>query len=152
MRNPAMFHPLFALAAWTLLVLLLIPVARVRSARRREIDADDFKFGESARVPGRVSIPNRNYMNLLELPMLFYVEDNGLGLIGGEVCGHRGDFFGRNQAAVGLSGLHLLAGVVRVFVTGGDALHPRCVDRAGGDAVDVYPLFYVVYRRRPGHR
>jgi len=64
---------MFALAAWTLLVLLLIPIARARSARRREIVIDDFKYGESPAVPPRVSIPNRNYMNLLELPMLFYV-------------------------------------------------------------------------------
>jgi hypothetical protein len=83
MRNPAMLHPLFALAAWTLLVLLLIPVARVRSARRREVGADDFKYGESERVPGRVSIPNRNYMNLLELPMLFYVVGIVLYVTGG---------------------------------------------------------------------
>src|ERR1700741_2796335 len=34
---------------------------------------DDFKFGESPAVPGDVSIPNRNFMNLLELPVLFYV-------------------------------------------------------------------------------
>ena len=34
--------------------------------------AGDFRYGESARVPGEVSIPNRNYMNLLELPVLFY--------------------------------------------------------------------------------
>jgi hypothetical protein len=73
MRNPAMLYPLFALAAWTLIVLALIPVARVRSVRQREIGPDDFRYGESAKVPGRVSLPNRNYMNLLELPMLFYV-------------------------------------------------------------------------------
>lgn len=35
--------------------------------------AGDFRYGESSRVPGEVSIPNRNYMNLLELPVLFYV-------------------------------------------------------------------------------
>ena len=73
MRNPAVLYPMFALAAWTLIVLLLIPIARVRSARRREIVVDDFKYGESAAVPPAVSIPNRNFMNLLELPMLFYV-------------------------------------------------------------------------------
>ena len=73
MRNPAILYPMFALAAWTLVVLLLIPIARVRSARRREIVVDDFKYGESPAVPPAVSIPNRNYMNLLELPMLFYV-------------------------------------------------------------------------------
>jgi hypothetical protein len=83
MRNPAILYPLFALAAWTLLVLLLIPIARVRSVRQREIAPDDFKYGESAKVPGRVSIPNRNYMNLLELPMLFYVVGIVLYVTGG---------------------------------------------------------------------
>ena len=73
MRNPAILYPMFALAAWTLFVLLLIPLVRSRAARRREIVIDDFRYGESPNVPGAVSIPNRNYMNLLELPMLFYI-------------------------------------------------------------------------------
>lgn len=73
MRNPAILFPMFALAAWTFVVLMLIPLVRVRAARRREIVVDDFKYGESATVPPAVSIPNRNYMNLLELPTLFYV-------------------------------------------------------------------------------
>ncbi|HSZ09996.1 MAG TPA: MAPEG family protein [Steroidobacteraceae bacterium] len=73
MRNLDILYPLFALGAWTLLVLLLIPFVRVRSVLRREIGPNDFRFGESSAVPPKVSIPNRNYMNLLELPMLFYV-------------------------------------------------------------------------------
>jgi hypothetical protein len=73
MQNLNILGPLFALAAWTLLVLLLIPFFRVRSVRRREIGPNDFKYGESPAVPPDVSIPNRNYMNLLEMPMLFYV-------------------------------------------------------------------------------
>jgi hypothetical protein len=73
MQNPAILYPIFALAAWTAQVLLLIPFYRVRAGRRREIVTDDFKFGESASVPAYVSIPNRNYMNLLEIPLLFYV-------------------------------------------------------------------------------
>jgi hypothetical protein len=72
-RNLDILYPVFALAAWTFLVLLRIPFVRVRSVRRREIGPNDFKFGESSSVPPNVSIPNRNYMNLLELPMLFYV-------------------------------------------------------------------------------
>ncbi|MGZ8259340.1 MAG: MAPEG family protein [Caldimonas sp.] len=83
MRNPAILYPLFALAGWTLLVLLLIPLARVRSVRQREIGPEDFRYGESAKVPGNVSIPNRNYMNLLELPMLFYVVGIVLYVTGG---------------------------------------------------------------------
>jgi hypothetical protein len=73
MRDFDILCPLCALAAWTFLILLLIPFVRVRSVRRREISPNDFKFGESQAVPPNVSIPNRNYMNLLELPMLFYV-------------------------------------------------------------------------------
>ena len=73
MRNLNIIYPLFALAAWTFVVLLLIPFVRVRSVRRREVGPNDFKYGESPAVPPSVSIPNRNYMNLLELPMLFYV-------------------------------------------------------------------------------
>lgn len=73
MRNLAIFHPVIALAFWTLIVLMWIPVVRVKAALRREIKPDDFRFGESAAVPPYVSIPNRNFMNLLELPLLFYV-------------------------------------------------------------------------------
>jgi len=73
MQNLAILYPSFALVAWTFLVLLCIPFVRVRSVRRREIAPTDFKYGESSAVPPAVSIPNRNYMNLLEMPMLFYV-------------------------------------------------------------------------------
>ena len=72
--NPrAILLPMVALAGLTFLVLLLIPLARFRAAARGEVNAGDFRFGESARVPGKVSLPNRNLMNLLELPLLFYV-------------------------------------------------------------------------------
>lgn len=72
--NPVrLLYPMLALAGWTGIVLSLIPLARIRAARRREVSPDDFRFGESARVPAAVSLPNRNYMNLLEAPMLFYV-------------------------------------------------------------------------------
>ena len=72
------FWPVIALAAWTFIVLLLVPIARFRSAARGEVKAKDFRYGESASVPGAVSLPNRNLMNLLELPMLFYVVCFGL--------------------------------------------------------------------------
>ena len=64
---------MIALAAWTFLVLLLIPLQRARALAGRRIAIDDFKLGESAQVPAEVSVVNRNYMNLLELPVLFYV-------------------------------------------------------------------------------
>jgi hypothetical protein len=51
----------------------MIPFRRFGAVRSGLVRGEDFKFGESARVPGHVSIPNRDYMNLLELPLLFYV-------------------------------------------------------------------------------
>ncbi|HEX4474711.1 MAG TPA: MAPEG family protein [Polyangiaceae bacterium] len=66
------FVPMLALVFVTFTVLLRIPFVRIRAGRSRRIEVDDFKYGESTRVPPDVSIPNRNYMNLLEVPVLFY--------------------------------------------------------------------------------
>ncbi len=65
--------PMFALVGLTFSVLLLIPFARFRAASAGKVNVGDFRLGESARVPPEVQLPNRNYMNLLELPVLFYV-------------------------------------------------------------------------------
>jgi hypothetical protein len=67
------FPPMGALAALTFVVLLLIPSARFMAAFAGKVNREDFRYGESANVPGSASLPNRNYMNLLELPLLFYV-------------------------------------------------------------------------------
>jgi hypothetical protein len=73
MNQESILYPVIALAALTFIVLLLIPFQRFKAAGQKRVVADDFKLGESANVPPEVSIPNRNYMNLLELPLLFYV-------------------------------------------------------------------------------
>src|SRR5690348_3526259 len=73
MRHELILLPMGALALLTFLVLMLVPVRRFRAAFAGQVGAGDFRYGESSRVPGEVSIPNRNYMNLLELPVLFYV-------------------------------------------------------------------------------
>ena len=73
MPHELILLPMGALALLTFAVLLLIPIRRFRAAFAGQVGAGDFRYGESPRVPGEVSIPNRNYMNLLELPILFYV-------------------------------------------------------------------------------
>jgi hypothetical protein len=73
MGQQQIFLPMGALAFLTFFVLLQVPIRRVAAARRGLVKTADFRFGESAAVPGNVSIPNRNYMNLLELPVLFYI-------------------------------------------------------------------------------
>ena len=73
MSQSPIFLPMGVLALWTFTVLLLIPFQRFRAGFAGKVTADDFKYGESDNVPGHVSIPNRAMMNLLELPVLFYV-------------------------------------------------------------------------------
>lgn len=73
MNQSAIFYPVLTLVGWTMLVLLLMPYRRFKAALAGKVTAEDFKFGESANVPPDVIIPNRNYMNLLEAPLLFYV-------------------------------------------------------------------------------
>lgn len=73
MPQQMIFWPMGALAFLTLAVLLFIPFRRFAAGRAGLVTAEDFKFGESERVPGHVSVPNRAVMNLLELPVLFYI-------------------------------------------------------------------------------
>ena len=73
MSQYLIFPPMGAMALLPFLVLTAIPFRRFGAGRAGLVTAENFRFGESARVPGQVSIPNRNDMNLLELPLLFYV-------------------------------------------------------------------------------
>ncbi|MGC4061967.1 MAG: MAPEG family protein [Aquabacterium sp.] len=80
------FLPMAVLALWTMNILLLVPIARFRAAGKGQVDAEDFRYGESARVPDAVRLPNRNFMNLLEVPVLFYVA-GFIALLSGHVDG-----------------------------------------------------------------
>ncbi|MBP2160955.1 MULTISPECIES: MAPEG family protein [Asticcacaulis] len=65
--------PVAAMAALTFIVLNLMPFARVIAVRTGKARVSDFKYGEAESVPETARLINRNYMNLLELPVLFYV-------------------------------------------------------------------------------
>ena len=65
--------PMLAMAALTFAVLSLVPMFRVGDARAGRVAPNDFKMGETDKVPEATRLYNRNYMNLLELPVLFYV-------------------------------------------------------------------------------
>jgi len=73
MNQESILLPMAALAGLTFVVLLMIPYRRFRAGFKGLVTYRDFKYGESAKVPPDVSIPNRNFMNLLEMPVLFYV-------------------------------------------------------------------------------
>lgn len=72
MAQETIFLPFLAMGFVTFIVLSLIPQRRFQAVFQKLITPDDFALGESPAVPGHVSLPNRNYMNLLEAPTLFY--------------------------------------------------------------------------------
>lgn len=65
--------PMAALAALTFVVLTLMPFARILAVLKGKAKVSDFRYGETDSVPETAKLINRNYMNLLELPVLFYV-------------------------------------------------------------------------------
>ena len=73
MKQTAIFWPVLALIAWTFLILVQIPIRRFRAAFAGRVTASDFTHGESRNVPTDVALPNRIFMNLVEVPALFYV-------------------------------------------------------------------------------
>lgn len=73
MHPTAIFLPALLLMSWTLTVLLWVPIRRVRAVQHKRLTPHDFSHGESPNVPPDVALPNRIFMNLLEVPVLFYV-------------------------------------------------------------------------------
>lgn len=73
MESEAIFQPMGALALLTLLVLTLVAVRRFGSGYRGETSYRNFRIGESDATPDYVRLANRNFVNLLEAPVLFYV-------------------------------------------------------------------------------
>jgi len=77
MRAEAIFQPMTVLALWTGAVLLWTGLRRTWAVQARRVSAREFRLGEGPAVPADVSVANRNFMNLLEMPVLFYVVSLG---------------------------------------------------------------------------
>jgi len=73
MRAIDLFYPVAALSFWTFLVLHVMGFSRVRAVARGRARISEFAYGETERVPERIRRANRNMINLLEVPLLFYV-------------------------------------------------------------------------------
>jgi hypothetical protein len=73
MRSEAIFAPVCVLAFWTGLVILMTGVRRLWEIRAGRLSVQAFRLGESPEVPPRTVVVNRNLMNLLEMPVLFYM-------------------------------------------------------------------------------
>ncbi|RQO61887.1 hypothetical protein DBR47_07135 [Paucibacter sp. KBW04] len=72
MKSTTIFLPALALMLWTLLVLVQVPIRRFAAFFRKRVAVQDFRYGESENVPVDVALPNRIFMNLVEVPVLFY--------------------------------------------------------------------------------
>ncbi|RYF90819.1 MAG: hypothetical protein EON95_16205 [Caulobacteraceae bacterium] len=70
MQDTTILLPMIAMAALTFVVGALVPIRRFD--KKHSLTQDDFTLGESTRVPPEVSLPNRNFANLFEAPVLFY--------------------------------------------------------------------------------
>lgn len=73
MQQTTILWPVLTLVLWTFLVLVQVPIRRFRAAFQGRVVASDFRCGESPNVPVDVALPNRLFMNLVEVPTLFYV-------------------------------------------------------------------------------
>ena len=73
MSTISILYPMIAMAWWTISILFLIPYRRVKAIKTNQLTPNDFSLGESNNVSSYVALANRNYMNLLEAPLLFYV-------------------------------------------------------------------------------
>ena len=72
MQQSLILFPMLALMGWTFGVLLLMGSRRISAVQAGRVHAREFALGESAAVPVDCTIVNRHYMNLLEIPLLFY--------------------------------------------------------------------------------
>ncbi|MCP5163032.1 MAG: MAPEG family protein [Hahellaceae bacterium] len=66
-------YPMFALVVLTSLVASALAIARLISLRTRAVPPDYYRLMTGATPPPYVQKITRNFSNLLEVPLLFYV-------------------------------------------------------------------------------
>lgn len=68
-----MLNPMFALVMLTFLVMVLTFRSRAGAVRRGEVSLKHFALMQAGEVPEFVTKTSRNFSNLFETPVLFYV-------------------------------------------------------------------------------
>ncbi len=66
-------YPIFTLVLLTFLITAAVGASRLISVRRRDVNPKYYVLMDGDTPPDYVQKLSRNYANLLELPMLFYV-------------------------------------------------------------------------------
>jgi len=73
MHPETIFGPVIGLALWTFAIMLFMAYKRFSAGFAGRLKPGAFKVGESADVPSDVRLAGRNFVNLFEMPVLFYV-------------------------------------------------------------------------------
>ncbi len=73
MHPESIFAPVLVLVLLTFAVMGYMGFKRFHAGFAGRVKGGDFRYGETANVPPDVVVANRNFMNLLEAPVLFYV-------------------------------------------------------------------------------
>lgn len=73
MHPETIFGPMLGLVLWTFIIMLYMAYKRWSAGFAGRLKRGEFKVGESADVPVDVRLAGRNFMNLFEVPVLFYV-------------------------------------------------------------------------------
>lgn len=72
MNSKLIFVPMMALVFWTFIIMLFMAYKRFSAGFAGRLKPGAFKVGESPEVPRDVRLANRNFINLFEMPVLFY--------------------------------------------------------------------------------
>ena len=73
MVNTSMIWPIAAQVLLTFIVIIFIPILRIGAVNQGTARITDYLFGDTENVPVKARLVNRNLMNLLQMPVLFYV-------------------------------------------------------------------------------
>ncbi|MFN8370363.1 MAG: MAPEG family protein [Bacteriovoracaceae bacterium] len=74
LEHRQLFYPILALIILKFVVLIRLASLRVTSVLTRKIKIGYFRgFGEVADIPAAMTYASRNFINLFEMPVLFYI-------------------------------------------------------------------------------
>lgn len=68
-----LLYPLFAMVLLYLILMPYMGFLRLKSVQNHQMTMEDYKIFDPSKLPGRVGLSTRNFANLFEVPMLFFV-------------------------------------------------------------------------------
>ena len=78
MNTTAILYPMVALLWWSIAISMLMFYRRLKLT----LKPSDYALGDPSDLPPYASLPNRNFINLFETPVLFYISSTVLFVIG----------------------------------------------------------------------